>query len=343
MSYFRWLLAPIAPLYWLAIIIRNWAFDKRYRCINEVSVPVISVGNLTIGGTGKTPVTIYIIEAMEEIGIRANVISRGYGGRQDYGPMVVNPNSDPIQSGDEPLMMARRLGLNRVIVGRRRYHAAILALSLKPRPKLLIMDDGFQHRGLKRQIDILLLDGMSCWGNGLVLPIGNLREPASGALRASCLVVTRSKSADRNKIITWWKDKGSDGPIFWIDFAICTLRRLGGTEQIDINEHNNMLDPLFAFCAIGNPESFFADLITVGLSISGTKSFRDHKILTNKELQQLQTMAINAGAHGLVCTEKDAVKINTHKPLTIPIWTSEQRVVGGEIFLSWLRKQITTQ
>jgi tetraacyldisaccharide 4'-kinase len=341
-KYWRWLLAPITPLYWLIIYIRNWTFDRRYRHIKEVSVPVISVGNLTTGGTGKTPVTIYLVETMGKAGIHVNIISRGYGGRQDYGPMIVNPNSDPIQSGDEPLMMAKRLGPNRVIVGHKRYHAANLALSLNPQPNILIMDDGFQHRGLKRDIDILLLDGISCCGNGLMLPIGNLREPMSSASRASCLVVTRSNKADRNKIMAWWNRWGSGGPIFWLDFVICALRRLGSTERIEINKSYDITDSFFAFCAIGHPEAFFSDLETVGLSLSGTKSFIDHKFLTSNDLQQLQAMAIDTGARGLVCTEKDAVKINTTKPLAIPVWIAEQQVVSGELLLSWLLQQITT-
>lgn len=340
MDYLRWLLAPITPLYWLAIHIRNWTFDRQYRSIKEVPIPVISVGNLTTGGTGKTPIVIYLAETMGKAGLHVNIISRGYGGRRDHDPMVVNPNSSPAQSGDEPLMMAQRLGSNRVIVDRKRYRAATLALSLRPQPNLLIMDDGFQHRGLKRHIDILLLDGTSYWRDGLMLPIGNLREPMSGASRASCLVVTRSNKADRNKITAWWNRWGSGGPIFWVNFAIRSLHQLGDTKKIKTNEYRDVFGSLFAFCAIGHPESFFSDLATAGLSINGTKSFIDHKFLTNNNLQQLQTMAIDSGADGLVCTEKDAVKITITEPLAIPIWVSEQKVVGGELLLSWILQQI---
>lgn len=338
-SCLRWLLAPIAPLYWLAVAIRNWAFNRNYRYVAKVSVPVISVGNITAGGTGKTPITIYISKALEKEGLRANIISRGYGGRQDFGPMVVNSDSSVIQSGDEPLMMAQRLGPNRVVVGRKRHHAAMLALSMEPKPDLLIMDDGFQHRKLKRDIDILLLDGIRCWGNGLMLPIGDLREPMSGVSRASCLVVTHSNMSNRKQITTWWHQWGSGGPIFWIDFTICALRKFGSTERIELKNYKGSVDSLVAFCAIGHPKLFFADLVMAGLSIKGTKSFGDHKFITSYHFQQLQAMAANAGANGLVCTEKDAVKLGFIEQLSLPIWVAEQQVVGGELMMSWLLQQ----
>ena len=342
MSCLRWILAPIAPLYWLIVCVRNWAFDRHYKHIAEVPIPVISVGNLTAGGTGKTPITIYLADAIGKMGLHTNIVSRGYGGRQEFGPMVVDPSSSPTQSGDEPLMMARRLGPNRITVGRKRYHAAILALSLRPRPDMLIMDDGFQHRGLKRDVDILLLDGIRCWGNGLMLPIGNLREPMHGAARASCLVVTRSNQANRDKIITWWKHWGSDGPIFWVSFAIRSIYKFGSTEKIEIDKCSTTLGSLFAFCAIGHPEAFFSDLKALGVVLIGTKSFKDHKFLSESTIQQLQVMAVNVGASGLVCTEKDAVKLTYNRSLTIPIWIAEQQVVGGEPMLSWLLQQIVT-
>jgi tetraacyldisaccharide 4'-kinase len=341
-NYLRWLLAPIAPLYWLIVYIRNWAFNKRIKHIAEVPTLVISVGNLTTGGTGKTPIVLYLAEAMEQAGIHVNIISRGYGGHQDFGSMIVQPSSNYIQSGDEPLMIAQKLGVNRVVVGHKRYNAAKLALSLEPRPNALLMDDGFQHRGLKRNFDILLLDGIRRWGNGLMLPIGDLREPMSGAARASCLVVTRSNKASQNKIMTWWKQWGSGGPIFWIDFAIHSLRNFKNAEKVAIKTDLRALGSLFAFCAIGHPEAFFADLTAAGITIVGTKHFRDHKLITNNNLMQVQSMATAAGASGLVCTEKDAVKLNDIIPVTIPLWIAEQQVVGGESMLDWTMQQAAT-
>ncbi|MDR3670601.1 MAG: tetraacyldisaccharide 4'-kinase, partial [Holophaga sp.] len=154
MNLFRWLLAPLAPLYGTAVRLRNRAFDEHPGRSASVPVPVVSVGNLSTGGTGKTPVALHLVEAMEAAGKRAAIVSRGYGGRRTEDPMTVGPQSDPAQTGDEPLMMAQRLGPGRVVVGRKRYHAALRALALEPAPDLLIMDDGFQHRALHRDVDL---------------------------------------------------------------------------------------------------------------------------------------------------------------------------------------------
>jgi tetraacyldisaccharide 4'-kinase len=299
-----------------------------------VDAPVVSVGNLSTGGTGKTPVTLQLATALGAAGWRSAVVSRGYGGRRDLDPMEVGPASDPAQTGDEPLMMARSLGPGRVVVGRRRHAAALRALSLAPRPDLLLLDDGFQHRGLHRDLDILLLDGVRTWGNGRMLPLGDLREPMTGAARASCLVVTRGGRADRPRIQSWWEAYGSGGPIFWVDFAIGSLRRFGSEERIPVPAET--AGPLFAFCALGHPEAFFADLLVAGIPWTGTRAFRDHSPL-GPRLLELEAAARAAGAVGLVCTEKDAVKLDPARhATTLPLWIAEQRVTGAEPLASWV-------
>jgi len=333
----RWLLAPLAPLYGSAVALRNRSFDQHPERCAKVPVPVVSVGNLTTGGTGKTPVALHLVEAMGRAGLRAAIVSRGYGGRRTQDPMTVEPGSDPAQTGDEPLMMARRLGPGRVVVGRKRHHAALRALALEPRPDLLIMDDGFQHRALHRDVDLLLLDGVRRWGNGRMLPLGDLREPMASAARAACLVVTRGARAERAPILAWWQQWGSGGPVFWLDFSIGALRRLDTGERLELPAPAP--GPLFAFCALGHPEAFYADLLVAGLPWTGTLSLRDHQSLTPRQLQRLQSAAQAAGASGLVCTEKDAVKLRTGT-LTLPLWVAEQRVTGGEALAAWLLERL---
>jgi len=338
MSLLRWLLAPLAPLYGAAVRRRNRAFDQHPERSAGVPVPVVSVGNLTTGGTGKTPVALYLVESLARAGRRAAIVSRGYGGRRSVDPMTVEPGSSPAETGDEPLMMARRLGPGRVVVGRRRLHAALRALALEPAPDLLIMDDGFQHRALRRDLDLLLLDGVRAWGNGRMLPLGDLREPMAGAGRASCLVVTRGSRADRNRILAWWRQWGSGGPVFWIDFAIGALRRFGAGERLELP--GEPPGPLFAFCALGHPGAFFADLLVAGLPWNGTCSFRDHQPVTPRQLRKLEEAALAAGAAGLVCTEKDAVKLHPGLELRLPLWVAEQRVTGGEPLAEWILAQL---
>jgi tetraacyldisaccharide 4'-kinase len=341
MNLFRLLLAPLAPLYGTVVALRNRAFDRHPQRAAQVPVPVVSVGNLTTGGTGKTPVALHLVQALEQAGRRAAIVSRGYGGRRAQDPMTVDPGSDPAQTGDEPLMMARRLGPGRVVVGRKRYHAALRALALEPPPDLLIMDDGFQHRALRRDVDLLLLDGVRRWGNGRLLPLGDLREPMASAARATCLVVTRGSRADREQILAWWHRFGSGGPVFWLDFAIGALRRFGTAERLELPAPGSVPGPgpLFAFCALGHPEAFYADLLLAGLPWTGTCSFRDHQSLTGRQLQRLKAAAMASGATGLVCTEKDAVKLDA-AGLSIPLWVAEQRVTGGEALTEWLLRRL---
>jgi tetraacyldisaccharide 4'-kinase len=343
MATLRWLLAPLAPLYGAAVRLRNRAFDQdRGKCAT-VPAPVVSVGNLSTGGTGKTPLTLYLAEALGAAGWRPAIVSRGYGGRRPVDPARVDPQSDPAQTGDEPLMMARRLGPGRVVVGRRRHSGALLALSLEPRPDLLLLDDGFQHRALARDLDLLLLDGVRRWGNGRMLPLGDLREPMASAARASCLVVTRGARADREQVLAWWARWGSGGPVFWVDFAIGSLRRADTGERIVLPSGPGQAPlaqgPLFAFCALGHPGAFYADLLVAGLPWCGTRDFRDHHKVTRAELLRLQEEARAAGAGALVCTEKDAVKLDP-APLTLPLWIAEQRVSGADPLANWLLERL---
>jgi tetraacyldisaccharide 4'-kinase len=336
MPAFRWLLAPLAPLYGAVVRLRNRAFDRHPDRCARVPAPVVSVGNLSTGGTGKTPVTLHLAEALGAAGWRPAIVSRGYGGRRPVDPLRVDPGSDPAATGDEPLMMARRLGPDRVAVGRKRHHAALLALSLEPPPDLLLLDDGFQHRALARDLDLLLLDGVRRWGNGRTLPLGDLREPMASAARASCLVVTRGSRADRDRVLAWWARWGSGGPVFWVDFLIGALRRAGTGERVELPAS---VGPLFAFCALGHPQAFYADLLVAGLPWLGTRSFRDHHPVTRAELLRLQAEAVEAGAEALVCTEKDAIKLDP-SPLTLPLWIAEQRVTGAEPLVQWLLQRL---
>jgi len=366
MSLLRWLLAPLAPFYWLVVRYRNRFFDQNPSKTAHVSLPVLSIGNLSVGGTGKTPLTLHLAQALNSAGYPNVIISRGYGGRRELDPMDVLPESSPGEVGDEPAMMARRLGANRVVVGRRRLAAALRAISRIPETKLLILDDGFQHRALHRDIDLLLLDGVrvwSNWRNKKLLPLGDLREPMTNAKRAHALVVTRSNHAQKDKFEAWWSKYGSGGPVFYVDFQISALRNLcsvatGGSiehlERFGIDRHENSNPanfdlslpnkpgPLFAFCALGNPAAFYADLRVAGLKLLDTRSFRDHQALSPSQIARLASQAITSGAAGLVCTEKDAVKLTpAHLAASeLPIWVAEQCVTKAESLIVWIMDSI---
>ena len=341
MSILRYLAAPLAPLYGAVVRARNRSFDAHPERAGRVDVPVVSVGNLSAGGTGKTPLTLFLAQELEAAGWANAVLSRGYGGRRSVDPMSVEPDSDPRQTGDEPLLMAQTLGPNRVVVGRQRHAAALRALSQRPSLRCLLLDDGFQHRALHRDLDLLVLDGVRTWGDGQMLPLGDLREPVESARRAHALVVTRAgRVQDRDRIEAWWARHGSGGPIFWVDFTLGALRRweTGETAPLPLPDQG----PAFAWCGLGHPEAFYADLLLAGQPWCGSESFPDHRGPSPAELQRLQVRAISEGAGWLVCTQKDAVKLTpAHaRVLELPLYIAEQKVARGEALLAWIQTQI---
>lgn len=336
----RWLAAPLSPLYGAVVRARNHTFDHCPERSARVPCPVISVGNLSMGGTGKTPVTLHLAQALQEAGWTNAVLSRGYGGKRLMDPMEVGPDANPRETGDEPLLMAKALGAGRVVVGRRREQAALRALGHDPRPRALILDDGFQHRALHRDIDLLLLDGIKRWGNGRMVPLGDLREPMESARRASALVVTRGSRASREEILAWWDRHGSGGPVFWVDFQIAALRFPSSGNRVALPTSG--LSPVFAFCALGHPEAFLADLLVAGLYWSDTAQFLDHQAFTRSDLKRLERKALDAGAELLVCTEKDAVKLQPKDiaALDLPLAIAEQRVLGAEPLVDFVIERL---
>ncbi|MBK8727171.1 MAG: tetraacyldisaccharide 4'-kinase [Holophagaceae bacterium] len=342
MSFLRRLAAPLGPLYAAAVKSRNLAFDRHPERAARVEAPVVSLGNLSTGGTGKTPLALYLAQRLQAEGWANAIVSRGYGGRRALDPMEVAPDSKVREVGDEPLMMAQRLGAGRVVVARRRHAGALRALALEPKPALLLLDDGFQHRGLHRDVDLLLLDGVRRWGEGRMLPSGDLRESMEGARRAHALVVTRGARAPKDEVEAWWGRYGSGGPLFFVDFRIGALRLWNGEGHIVLPAQG--FDPFLAFCGLGHPESFYADLIVAGLGWVDTLSFPDHAALTPRRLMLAQMKAAQAGGRALVCTEKDAVKLDPAAAalLQMPLWIAEQEVVGGEPLAAFVAQQLAS-
>jgi tetraacyldisaccharide 4'-kinase len=343
MSMLRYLAAPLSPLYGAVVRARNRSFDAHPERAARVGIPVVSVGNISTGGTGKTPLTLFLAEGLEAAGWQNAVLSRGYGGRRSVDPMSVEADSDARQTGDEPLLMAHRLGPHRVVVGRRRHAAALRALAQRPQLRCLLLDDGFQHRALHRDLDLLVLDGVRRWGDGRMLPLGSLREAMDSAVRAQALVVTRAaRVGNRKEIEAWWARYGSGGPIFWVDFTLGRLRRWN--ERDLATPPFPEAGPAFAWCGLGHPEAFYADLLVAGHAWVGTYSYPDHRGPSPSDLRRLQELARTEGANRLVCTEKDAIKLGPGhaKVLEMPLYVAEQRVTGGEPLLAWVLARLTS-
>ncbi|HEV2196459.1 MAG TPA: tetraacyldisaccharide 4'-kinase [Candidatus Acidoferrum sp.] len=289
----RILLWPLSLLYGAVVRVRVWTYQKGWVKQKRLKGTVISVGNLTVGGTGKTPMVIWLAEKFLAEGKRVAILSRGYRGS--------NGTSDEVE------LMKHRLG-NRIQfgVGSDRFRSGA-ALELEKPIDVFLLDDGFQHLQLTRNLNILMLDGSIKLKDEWLLPAGALREPISACRRADILIVTRK--TERPEI------EAEDSHKFSIFYA---QTRLHGFRLVGDQETPNYLSeigagPFFAFCGIGNSSAFWNDLQRWHVPLAGTKEFRDHHRYSNGDVQSLEKAAEQAGAKAFITTEKD--EQNLSKPL----------------------------
>ena len=246
--------------------------------------PVISVGNLSVGGSGKTPFVILLGELLKARGIPFDVLSRGYG-RQTRGVLLVDPGGSSRDFGDEPLLIARRLDIP-VILGEERYQAGIFA-EQKFGPRLHLLDDAFQHRALAREFDIVLVTADDARDH--LLPAGRLREPLTALQRADAVVLTAGAAPDLFSV---------DGKLVW------RVRR-------GISAENVPPKPV-AFCGIARPQNFVLQLRKAGIEPSAEAVYRDHHAYTENDIRELLALKTQSEAGGFVTTEKDAVNLGAY-------------------------------
>ncbi len=282
---------PLAALFGAAVRTRNEFYDRGMIAVRRLEGLVVSIGNLTVGGSGKTPFLILMGELLKQRGIAFDVLSRGYR-RQTQGVAIVDPSGSARDFGDEPLLIARKLGVP-VVVGEDRHSAGEMAEATFG-PQLHLLDDGFQHRRLARDFDIVLVAPTDAQDS--LLPAGRLREPVSSLSRADAVVLTNDASADglrlRNQLI--WR-----------------VRRdiIAPREQ----------EPCIAFCGIARPQEFFAQLRAAGVAITASRSFRDHHPYTKADIRDLLQLRKQHGAPAFVTTEKDAVNLGAHLQALQPL------------------------
>jgi tetraacyldisaccharide 4'-kinase len=289
---------PLAALYGAAVLARNELYDRRALTLSRLQGPVVSIGNLTAGGSGKTPFLILLGELLKEHQVPFDVLSRGYR-RLTSGVMPVDPSGSPQEYGDEPLLIARKLGVP-VIVGEDRYAAGRFGEE-KFGPRLHLLDDGFQHRRLARELDIVLATPRDARDS--LLPIGRLREPLSALRRADAIVLTNDTPADRLPL---------------------------GAQQVwrltrDIVAPPTR-EPCLAFCGIARPEDFFAQLRAAGMTLVGTHRFRDHHRYSANDTRQLLRLRQELGAAAFATTEKDSVNLGGHLEALQPIYVVPVRM-----------------
>ena len=287
---------PLTGLYGAATALRNRLYDRGTLSSRRLERPVVSVGNLSAGGSGKTPFVIALGELLKARGIRFDVLSRGYG-RKTHGVRIVEDYGSAADFGDEPLLIARKLGVP-VIVGGSRYAAGRVA-ERKFETQLHILDDGFQHRSLARDFDIVLMTERDF--DDKLLPSGRLREPLSSLSRADAVVLPAGLVADY--------------PLSRRD-AACRVSRAAYQQKPHWRIERKIVLPHLpaapvVFCGIARPEQFFAQVRAAGIKPAAEIAFRDHHAYDRSDIERLDAMRDKLGAAGFLTTEKDMVNLGT--------------------------------
>ena len=305
-------LAPFSALYSAAVKARSIGYEKRFLKTHTVQVPVVSIGNITVGGTGKTPLVQWLAEHLADNGRKVCIVSRGYRRENAKNQVVVSDGkqilSDVAHAGDEAMMLAQSLlGKSAVVCDADRVAAAQSAID-DLKSDVLLLDDGFQHRRLARDLDIVTVDATNPFGNGQLLPAGTLREPIHNLGRADCIVLTRVSAEGATELIDRIRHV-TNAPIFQSRTVIKRFRRLDSTDSAD--DFTEIKQPLSAFCGIGNPRAFFEQLRAAHLDVCHETAFRDHHKYSQADIDRVAEQATAKGAQALVTTAKDAVKLQS--------------------------------
>jgi tetraacyldisaccharide 4'-kinase len=298
---------PLSAMYGAVTALRNSLFEREIFRSQRLKQPVVSVGNLSVGGTGKTPFVIALGELLKARNIRLDVLSRGYG-RTVPGVRVVEDNGDASDFGDEPLLIRRRLDVP-VVVGESRYAAGQLA-EQNFQSQLHILDDGFQHRSLARDFDIVLLSESDL--DDHLFPVGRLREPLSSLVRAHAIVATAASVGAIAARISELKTTIAPKAI------LCRIERTFTVEGCPAAP--------IAFCGIARPQQFFAHLRAAKISPAAEVRFRDHHAYTKHDIDRLLSMKSKLGARGFVTTEKDAINLGSYQNSLEPLAVASLKI-----------------
>lgn len=284
-------LSVFSLLYRCLIRCRNRFYDRELLSSATVDVPVICVGNITTGGTGKTPLVIWLCNFLREKGCQCAILTRGY-------------KTEPGQMSDEPALLAKACGNTPVIVNSDRVAGAKKAIQ-EHHAQILIMDDGFQHRRLRRDMDILAVDATCPFGYGKMLPAGLLREPLTSLNRAQAAIITRADQANAAQISAIVQTLQRYAPETVIAQTTHKHTHATGSNGATFDLETLRCKKIFAFCGIGNPEAFFESLTQSGLTVVGQRAFDDHHAYTKAGIESVAAEARQSGADVVLCTDKD--------------------------------------
>jgi tetraacyldisaccharide 4'-kinase len=315
------ILSPLGEIYGAVASWRRRQYEREPERRRTLSRPVVSIGNLRVGGAGKTPTVAHLARILLERGHRPSILSRGYGRRRPAdGVTVVSDGrhvvADRSRAGDEPLMLARALPGVPVVVGASRYEAGVLA-ERRLGATVHLLDDGFQHVQLTRTVDLLIVDESDLADTPL--PRGRLREPLQNAAAADALLVSTDALSAVERI----------GRELRVRTAFRLARSCAGPRGGS---------RVFAVAGIARPERFFNDLRASGWQVAGSLAFGDHHEFSRRDVERIEAAAAAAGADAIVTTEKDAVRLESHGIDRLPVVVVPMTVSvePSDAFRSWL-------
>ena len=324
------IMMPLGVLYGVVTRARRAAYRNGIFTVYRLPAPVVSIGNITTGGTGKTPLVQWICRALASDGKKVCVLTRGYGRINPETQVVVSDGTRVMagerEAGDEPFLLATNLvGVAAVVANADRVAAGQWAIQ-NLAANALVLDDGFQHLRIARNVDIVTIDATNPWGDGALLPHGRLREEIDGLSRAHCVVITRSDQVASVDELRKSIQNYTSAPVFTSRMITSVLKTIQG-ETVD--ESALSTHSVAAFCGIGNPSSFYKHLQLAGARVVLTHAYGDHHIYHQLEIDRLVERAKAAGATSLITTAKDAVKLDALR-LDLPCYKLEIEIAIDE-------------
>ena len=351
-DWFALFLSMASKVYGGAVKLRRIFYKNGILVSKKLSCPIISIGNITVGGTGKTPMTIYVAQVVKKLGYKVAIISRGYKGKAEKIGGIVSDGKvllmTPENAGDEPYLMANKLKDVPVIVGKNRFNAGRLAIG-KFDPDVIVLDDGFQHLMLQRDLDMVLLDYHKPFGNGHLLPRGVMREPVSALLYADAIILTKSDTMNNNETSTSQKKLRfyeRKNPVYrsfhhpFVYKIINTEKKIFEKNiQEALRQNSDCIKgrSVFAFSGLADNHNFLRTLKSFKCNVSGFLEFPDHHPYSEKDLDEILSTARKSMSDCIITTEKDYVRI-AHKI----DWPGDLFVIGIEIDFGADKKQFNS-
>jgi len=330
---------PFSPVYSFLMSVRQNLYRRNILTVHRLAVPVISVGNLTMGGTGKTPAVAWIARFLHAAGHRPAIISRGYGGMAKGAVNLVSDGNQVLltaeQAGDEPVMLARQLPGIPVLTGKIRLHPCRHAIE-RLHSTILILDDGFQHLAIARDINLVLFNATTLAGNSRVFPGGELREPVAALHRCTAFLLTGVDDGNRGRaerFAALLTNRFQEKPVYYSTIAA----ELPAPPNPAATAAS--LPPLFAFCAIAHPDRFFTTLYAMNLHVTGKTWFRDHHRYSQNDVDAICRRATASGARALITTEKDLVKLERLQ-VALPLLPLKTRFETDDGLPEYLRQTL---